>query len=95
MAAVAGIVSLDLNVAQSDSLKSKRRIVKGFKDRLASRHNVSVAEVGAQDSLRRAELAIAMVGSDRKYIESALQKIINLAASHRDMILLSHEVEWY
>ena len=85
---------LELTVSQAGNLKDKRRIVKGFKDRLASRFNVSVAEVGEQETYRRAALAVAMVGNDRRYIEGALQKILNMAATHRDMILVEHNIEW-
>jgi len=89
-----GLLHLEFHVGQAGSLKDKRRMVKGFKDRLASRHNVSVAEVDAQDVCRRAVLAVAMVGSDRRYVEGALQKIVNAAAMHRDMVLLDWRIEW-
>jgi len=95
MVAVLGIVHLDLNIVQADSLKSKRRVVKGFRDRVADRYNVSVAEVDRQDDWQRAVLAIAMVGSDRRHVESSLQKIVNMASTHRDMILISREIEWF
>jgi uncharacterized protein YlxP (DUF503 family) len=76
------------------SLKDKRRAVKGFKDRLAARHNVSVAEVDGLDDRRSAVLAIAMVGNEKRYVEGALQAIVNAASTHRDMILLDRQLEW-
>ena len=45
MTTTLGMMHIDLHVPQAGSLKDKRRIVKGFKDRVASRFNVSVAEV--------------------------------------------------
>jgi hypothetical protein len=94
MPTVLGLMHLDLFVGQSTSLKDKRRIIKGFKDRVAHRFNVSVAEVGGLDSHRSAEIAVAMVGNDRRYVEGALQRVLNTAAEHRDMILEDHDVEW-
>ena len=94
MSTTVGLVHLRLRVAQAMSLKDKRRIVKGFKDRVAHRHNVSIAEVGELDNHRSAELAIVMVGNDRRYVEGALQKIIDSAASHRDMLLVDQDIEW-
>ena len=94
MSSVLALLSLELDVVQSSSLKDKRRAIKGFKDRIAHRFNVSVAEVAHQDNHRLAELAVAMVGSDRTYVEGALQRIVNQAAGHRDMLLLSSRVEW-
>jgi len=94
MSTTVGLVHLKLNVAQAMSLKDKRRIIKGFKDRMRNRHNVSVSEVGAHENHRSAVLAVVMVSNDRRYAEGVLQKIINAAATHRDMILMDHEIDW-
>ena len=94
MATIVGLVHLDLYVAEATSLKDKRRVVKSFKDRLSHRHNVSVAEVGDQDNHRRAVLAVAMVANDRRYVEGVLQRVVNAAATHRDMRLVEHEIDW-
>jgi len=94
MAAVLALMYLNVHVAQATSLKDKRRTIKGFKDRVSHRFNVSIAEVDGLDSHRSAVLAVTMVGNDRRYIEGALQKIVNTAACHRDMILVDHEIEW-
>jgi len=94
MATTVGLLHLRLHVAQAQSLKDKRRVVKSFKDRLANVHNISVAEVDGLDDHRLVVLAIAMVSNDRRYIEGALQKIVNAAAMHRDMILVDQQVEW-
>lgn len=59
------------------SLKEKRVVVRKVKDRLAAHHNVSVAEVGAQDDHDRAVLAMALVGSDATVAGSALRKILD------------------
>lgn len=93
MATTVGLAHLKFHVGQADSLKDKRRIIKSFKDRLVNRHNVSVAEVDAQDSWRLAVLAVAMVGSDVDYVQGALQRIVNAASMHRDMVLIDHEIE--
>jgi uncharacterized protein YlxP (DUF503 family) len=94
MATTLGLVHLEFRVTQASSLKDKRRLVKSFRDRVGRRFNVSISEVDALDSRRRAVLAVAMVGNDRRYIEGALQQITNAAAGHRDMILTESQTEW-
>lgn len=94
MATAVGLLHLKLHVAQAVTLKDKRRVIKSFKDRLANSFNVSVAEVDYLDSHQLALLAVAMVANDRSYVEGALQRVIQLAAMHRDMILLESNVEW-
>ena len=94
MATTVGLLHLRLHVAQAMSLKDKRRVLKSFRDRLSHGGNVSVAEVEAQDHRRMAVLAVAMVGSDTRYVQGALQRIVNAAGTHRDMILVDHELEF-
>ena len=94
MSTTVGLLHLEFRILQAESLKDKRRSVKSFKDRLAARRNVSVAEVDALDDRRRAVIAVAMVSNDRRYVEGALQQIVNEAVAYRDMVLVEHEVEW-
>ncbi len=89
-----GLIHLKLHIAQAMSLKDKRRVLKSFKDRIANGFRVSVAEVEGQNAHKWAVLAIAMVGSDKRRVESALQKIVNAASSHRDMVVVDYEIEW-
>lgn len=63
-----------LSLPGCGSLKEKRSVVRSLKDRLRARFNVSVSEVGQQDVLGRAELAAALVATDRRYAEQVLDK---------------------
>jgi len=93
MATKVGLLHLSVAINDAMSLKDKRRVVKGFKDRLAHARNVSVAEVAHQDSLRRAVLAVAMVGSDARYLQGALQQVVNAARENRAWVLLEYDIE--
>jgi uncharacterized protein len=94
MPTVLGLLHLELDVVQAQSLKDKRRAVKSFKTKLGNEFYVSVAEVEGLENHRRCVLAVAMVGNDRVYVEGALQKIVRLAQMNRDMVLTADEVEW-
>lgn len=94
MATIVGLMHLEFHVTQAASLKDKRRSLRSFKDRVARANNVSIAEVAGQDSHRRAVLAVVAVGNDRPRLEGTLQRIANAAGAHRDMILVSRDVEW-
>ncbi len=93
MATKVGLLHLELMIADAMSLKDKRRVVKGFKDRIAHQRNVSVAEVDHLDSIRSATLAVAMVGSDGRYIEGALAKLVDAARANRAWVLINYEIE--
>jgi len=90
-----GTLTLKLLIPDALSLKDKRRVVKSLKDIIRNRHNVSVAEVAAQDSHQQAVLGIAMVGSDAQYVDGGLAKIVDLVRVHPVAQLVDYEVEIY
>ncbi|HSI33507.1 MAG TPA: DUF503 domain-containing protein [Tepidisphaeraceae bacterium] len=73
-----GILQIEIEVPDAMSLKDKRRQVLSLKDRIRRGHNVSVAEVGGLDEHRRAVLGVAMVSNDLRYVQGALDKIVEL-----------------
>jgi uncharacterized protein YlxP (DUF503 family) len=75
---VVGIGTIILRIPGNNSLKGKRRVVKSIVSRLQNAFNASVAEVGANDSHQRAEIGLALVGNDRRLINSKLDKALNL-----------------
>lgn len=61
------------------SLKGKRKIVKSVVAQIRNNFNVSAAEVGANDIYQRAEIGFAMVGNDRAFMNSKIDKVFNFA----------------
>jgi uncharacterized protein YlxP (DUF503 family) len=72
-----GLLRVRLLLRESRSLKDKRGVIKSIKERLKNRFNISVAEVGGLNSRQVAELGIALVANDRKFIESSLSKALS------------------
>ena len=72
MAAI-GVLTLELRLEDSHSLKDKRHVVKSLKDRLRHKFNVAVAEIDHQDLWQRATLAAVTVSSDRVHAEKVLR----------------------
>ena len=69
------VLTVDLLIPGSSSLKEKRFVLKSLKERLRSRFNVSVAEVDYQDKWQRTLLAVAIVGSDRESVEGTCSQV--------------------
>lgn len=78
---VVGVIGWDIQVYEAQSLKEKRSVVKGLKDRLRERLNVSVAETGHQDLWQRTELTACVVATDRRRAESILDRADRLVES--------------
>lgn len=94
MPTTVGLLHLEVQLPQAQSLKDKRRSIKSFKDKMAHGYNVSIAEVYRLDSVRWGVLAVAAVGNDKTFLEGTLQRIVNAATAYRDMILVGHEIQW-
>ncbi len=69
------LLTVDLLIPGSSSLKEKRFVLKSLKERLRSRFNVSVAEVDYQDKWQRTMIAVAIVGSDRESVDGTCAQV--------------------
>jgi len=70
------VAQVTLVIQHSHSLKEKRAVIRKIKDRIEARLKVRVAEVGGQDTWQRAVLGCAVVGSDRRTIESVRDDVV-------------------
>jgi len=88
-----GVLQIEISITDAMSLKDKRRVVKSIKDRIAHRHNVSIAEVGALDEHRRAILGMAMVSNDARYVQGALSKLVDFIRAVPQVDLIDHQID--
>lgn len=91
---IVGILSIRLVMRQSRSLKDKRRIIKGIKDRIRNKFNVSVAEIGMLDNRQSSVIGISMVGSDRRFINGTLSNVVNLFDFFPYAELVDYKIEF-
>ena len=93
MAAV-GVLTLELRLEDSHSLKDKRHVVESLKDRLRHKFNVAVAEIEYQDLWQRAAVAAVTVSPDRAHAERVLQSVEDEAVALLGGGLAGATVEW-
>ena len=94
MAPTIGVLTLHIHIEHSHSLKEKRHVVKGLKDRLRERFNVAVAEIDHLDSWQSAVIAAVTVSNDRVRAEQILSAVEAQAASILGGALVESGVEW-
>lgn len=92
--ATIGVVTLELRIEEAHSLKEKRHVVKGLKERLRRKFNVSVAEIDDMDLHNSAVLAAAVVSPSRPFAEKVLQSVERETASLVGPMLIRAETEW-
>lgn len=90
---IVAVLTLDLAVFEAQTLKDKRRILQGFKQRLRDKFNVSVAEVAYGDSPKRCRLGIAAVSRVMAEAHSLLDRIVDVARQTNGLTLLEYERE--
>lgn len=88
-----GLLSLELHLPGSQSLKDKRVVLRSLKDRLR-RLNVSFAEVDHQTLLQRSRLAIVAVGSEQRLVQRSLESVMAEVERKGEGVVVSSEVEW-
>jgi uncharacterized protein YlxP (DUF503 family) len=90
---VVGVLRLTLQIPENDSLKGKRRVVRQLIERTRNRFSVAIAETDLQDSHREAEIGLVTVGSDRRVINSVLDKAAAYIESLGTAFVVGHETE--
>jgi len=93
MAAI-GVLTLELRLEHSHSLKEKRHVLESLKTRLRNKFNVSVAEIDYQDMWQRGVLAAVTVSSDHVHAEKVLRSVEDEASAMLGPQLSECTVEW-
>ncbi len=74
---VVGTLKIEFRLHDNRSLKGKRKVVKSIVDKVKSRFNLSIAEIGSNDIWQKIELGISAVGNDRRHIDSSLNRVLS------------------
>lgn len=89
-----GVLTLEIHLSESRSLKDKRHWVRGLKDRLRASHNVAVAEIEDQQMLNHAVVSAVTVSPSREAAAKILESAERVAASFLGPSLVSADIEW-
>jgi hypothetical protein len=89
-----GVLTLELHIEHSHSLKEKRHVVLSLKERLRHRHNISIAEIGDQHLWQNATLAAVVISSSRQHAERVLQAVERDAVLEVGGMLINADLAW-
>jgi uncharacterized protein YlxP (DUF503 family) len=71
-----GLLTLEMFIPHAQSLKEKRMVLRGVKDRL-KKLNVAAAEVDHQDVWQRAVLGVVTVSNSRAHVDEVLAAAVD------------------
>jgi uncharacterized protein len=84
---------VELHLPDVESLKGKRHVLKGLKEKVRARFQVSVAEVDHQDLWQRATLALAYVSADARHANEVVTKAMDFIEDNVEGQVLDTSVE--
>jgi uncharacterized protein YlxP (DUF503 family) len=73
---IVGAAIVEIRIHGSRSLKQRRGVVRSITQRVSNRYNLSIAEVGGQDTWQRAELGLCSAGTDRQRVRSLIESAV-------------------
>jgi len=92
---IVGLVSIDIHIPESGSLKNKRHILKGIKDRVKNRFNVSIAEVDHNDLWQRTTLGVAVVANQKHFANQVLSGVVDFINKENRVQILDYSIELF
>jgi len=84
---------VEIHLPDVGSLKGKRHALKGLKERVRARYEVSVAEVDHHDLWQRTTLAIACVSNDARHANEVVSKAMDFIEEHVEGRVIDTSVE--
>jgi uncharacterized protein YlxP (DUF503 family) len=90
---IVGALTIRAVFREARSLKDKRHVLKGFKDRVRDKFNVSIAEVDEADSWQSGEIGIAVVANESRFVHSVLSQVVDYARGCPGMEMVDHSLE--
>jgi hypothetical protein len=85
--------TVELHIESAQSLKAKRGVVQAIKRRVRNKFNVSIAEVGGQDTWQVAVLGLAAVSEEGQEARVRLEQAIDFIEDLHLAVVTDQEVE--
>jgi len=78
-----GACRITLRLPENDSLKGKRQLVKSVTSRVRTKYNVSIAEIGDNESWQIVSLGVSCVSNSVRHADEMLTKVVKFIAGSR------------
>jgi len=90
-----GVLTLEIELPYSHSLKEKRAVLQKIRDRLRVRFNVAVAELDHQDVWQRATLGVVSISGSQTVLESTFRQVLEESEKILGQDVASHDLEFF
>lgn len=90
---IIGSCEVKLQIFEANSLKDKRHTVKSIIGRLKSRFNISIAEIGLNDSWKTTIIGFACVTNDSQHANEIISKVIKFIDGDSRVEIIEYNIE--
>lgn len=90
---VIGVCKIVLSIDEAFSLKEKRHIIKSITERLRSRFNAAVAEVGLNDKWKNSIIGISCISNEAGHADSMMANIVNFVENDGRAVMIDYSTE--
>ncbi len=80
-----GALSVDIHIPEAHSLKDKRRVIQSLIETTRRKFNVSISEIDNQDLWQLATLGIVCVSNDGRFVNKALDNVLDMLEANGDI----------
>lgn len=91
---VIGVCKITIYIPGSNSLKDRRRVINGIKDKIRHNFNTSIAEIDDEGLWQRSKLGIACVSNEQNYVAETFSKIINIIKNNGEIYIIDSAIEF-
>lgn len=88
-----GLCIIELYFPYSHSLKEKRAIVNKIKERIKTKFNVAIAEIGHQELWQRTKIGLVTIANGKDIVEKTFHSISRFIEVELGENLISMEIE--
>jgi len=90
-----GVLTLEIELPYSHSLKEKRAVLQKIRDRLRVRFNVAVAELDHQDVWQHATLGVVSISNSQTLLESTFRQVLEESEKILGQDVANHVLEFF
>jgi uncharacterized protein len=87
------LLSIELLIPGSHSLKDKRRVLQSLFSKIKSNYNVSIAELENQDLWQRSDIGIVSINTSATELNKTLSNIVDYVSNFSNTELINYRIE--
>jgi uncharacterized protein YlxP (DUF503 family) len=84
---------IKIYIPDTTSLKEKRSVLKGLKERVRRKFNVAISEVDGNDNHRVSVLAVVTVANKQAYVNQVLSAVVSFMEKQKQFEIIDYSTE--